>query len=196
MLTVHACNWDKFMSSLRAMLPSLMGYNNNQYGRWLPDFWAMLASLPVDQVTFLHSNFTQSITGHPYSNMAWDMWIECTMKKGSKMKSDGYLLQKILVHSRNVNNVAQIGATHNALASQTHNKWKHTDFGQNRLRQDEQYVQDLIACMHEFDSFPFNPTSPTLRTLQSTMPASSQLVADFNSVHAAGEMKLASFLKE
>ena len=51
MHAVHACNWDKFMSSLRAMLPSLMVYNNNQYGRWPPDFWAMLTSLPVDQVT-------------------------------------------------------------------------------------------------------------------------------------------------
>ncbi len=75
-------------------------------------------------------------------------------------------------------------------------KWKHTDCGPKRLRQDEQCVQDLIACMHEFDSFPFNPASPTLRTLQSAMPASSQLVADFNSAHAAGEMKLAGFLKE
>jgi len=97
---------------------------------------------------------------------------------------------------RNVNNVARIRATHNALASQTHNKWKHTDCGPNQLRQDEQCVQDLIACMHEFDSFLFSPTSPILRTLQSAMSASSQLVADFNSAHAAGEMKLASFLKE
>jgi len=69
---VHACNWDEFVSSLHAMLPWLIAYDNNQYGRWLPDFWAMLSSLPVDQVTFLHSNFTQSITGHPYSNMAHD----------------------------------------------------------------------------------------------------------------------------
>ena len=189
---VHNCNWDEFVSSLRAMLPWLMVYDNNQYGRWLPDFWAMLASLPVDQVTFLHSNFTQSITGH--------MWIECTMNKGSKMKS-GWLSilqneKQILVHSRNVNYVARIQATHNALVSRTHNKWKHTDCGPNRVRKDEQCVQDLIACMHEFDSFPFNPTSPTLRTLQSAMPTSSQLVADFNSAHAAGEMKLASFLKE
>jgi len=60
---VHACNWDEFVSSLCAMLPWLMVYNNNQYGRWLPDFWAMLISLPVDQVTFLHSNFTHGM-GH------------------------------------------------------------------------------------------------------------------------------------
>ena len=65
-----------------------------------------------------------------------------------------------------------------------------------RLRQDEQCVQDLIACKQEFDAFPFNPISPTLRTLQSAMPASSQLVSDFNSAYAAGEMKLMSFLKE
>jgi len=72
----------------------------------------------------------------------------------------------------------------------------HTDCGPNRLRQDEQCVQNLIAGMLEFDSFPFNLTSTTLRTLQSAMPASSQLVADFNSAHAAGEMKLEGFLKE
>ena len=70
------------------------------------------------------------------------------------------------------------------------------DCGKKRLKQDEQCVQDLIACMQEFDAFPFNPISPTLRTLQSAMPASSQLVSNFNSAYAAGEMKLMSFLKE
>ena len=49
---VHVCNWDEFVSSLRAMLPWLIAYDNNWYGRWLPDFWAMLTSLPVDHVTF------------------------------------------------------------------------------------------------------------------------------------------------
>ena len=197
---IHVCNWDEFVSSLRAMLPWLIAYDNNQYGRWLPDFWAMLTSLPVDQVAFLHSDFTQSITGHPYSNMAWDMWIECTMNNGSKLKS-GWLSilqneKQLLVHSRNVNNVARIQATHNALASRNQTKWKHTKCCPKRLRQDEQCVQDLIACIQEFDSFPFNPASTTLRTLQSAMPASSQLVAGFNSAHAAEEMKLAGFLKE
>ncbi|KAK1879571.1 U3 small nucleolar RNA-associated protein 10 [Dissostichus eleginoides] len=84
---VHICNWDEYVSSLRAMLPWMVAYDNNRYGKWLPDFWAMLTALPADQVAFLRTDFTQSITGNPYSNMAWDMWIECTMNKGSKMKS-------------------------------------------------------------------------------------------------------------
>ena len=76
---VHICNWDEYVSSLRAMLPWMVAYDNNRYGRWLPNFWAMLTALPDDQVAFLRTDFTQSITGNPYSNIAWDMWIECTM---------------------------------------------------------------------------------------------------------------------
>jgi hypothetical protein len=60
------------------MLPWMVVYDN-RYGRWLSEFWAMLATLPDDQVAFLRTDFAQSITGNPYSNMAWDMWIECTM---------------------------------------------------------------------------------------------------------------------
>ena len=99
-------------------------------------------------------------------------------------------------HSELVYDVARIRSTHNALAIRNQSKWKHTDCGPKRLRQDELCVQDLIACMHKLDSFPFNPASHTLRTLESAMPASSQLVADFNSAHAAGEIKFAEFLKE
>ena len=47
----------------------------------------MLTALPGDQVAFLRTEFSQSITDNPYSNMAWDMWFECTMNKGSKIKS-------------------------------------------------------------------------------------------------------------
>ncbi len=55
---VHICNWDEFVSSLRAMLPWLTAYDNNQYGRWLPDFWAMqhlflLIRLPFFVLTLL-----------------------------------------------------------------------------------------------------------------------------------------------
>jgi hypothetical protein len=197
---VHICNWDEYVCSLRAMLPWMIAYDNNRYGRWLPDFWAMLTTLPADQVAFLRTDFTQSITGNPYSNMAWDMWIECTMNKGSKMKS-GWLSilqneKQLLVHSRNVNNVARIRSAHNALANRKEAKRKHTECGLKRMREDEQCVQNLIACMNEFDAFPFDPASPTLCTLQSAMPASDEFVADFNSAHAAGEEKLTRFLQE
>ena len=196
---VHICNWDEYVSSLRAMLPWMVAYDNNRYGRWLPDFWAMLTPLPDDQVAFLRTDFTQSITGNPYSNIAWDMWIECTMNKGSQMKS-GWLSilqneKQLLVHSRNVNNVAQIRAALNTLANRTKAKRKHTECSPKRMQQDEQCVQNLVACMNEFESFPFNPASPTLRTLQSATPASDAIVADFNTAHAAGEEKLTCFLQ-
>lgn len=197
---VHICNWDEYVSSLRAMLPWMVAYDNNRYGRWLPDFWAMLTALPADQLAFLRNDFAQSITGTPFSNMAWDMWIECTMNKGSKMKSGWLSILKnekqLLVHSRNVNNIAKIRAAHNALANRKEAKRKHVECGPKRMRADEQCVQDLVACMNEFDCFPFDPASPTLRTLQSAMPASNELVADLNSAHAAGEEKLTSFLRD
>jgi len=60
----------------------------------------------------------------------------------------------------------------------------------------EQCVQDLVTCMHEFDSFPFDQSSLNLCTLQSAMPASDELHADFKSAHNVGEDKLISFLQE
>jgi hypothetical protein len=131
--------------------------------------------------------------------MAWDMWIECTMNKVSKMKS-GWLSilhneKQLLVHSSNVNNVTMIRAALNALANRKAT-WKHAECGPKRMREVEQCIQDLVACMHEFDSFPFDPATPTPRTLQSAMPASNALIADFNSAHAAGEEKLTGLLRD
>ncbi|KAL8563863.1 hypothetical protein ACOMHN_034242 [Nucella lapillus] len=81
--------------------------------------------------------------------MAWDMWIECTMNKGSKMKS-GWLSilqneKQLLVHSRNVNNVARIRTAYNVMANQEHSKRLHEECGPKRMREDEQCVQDLVA---------------------------------------------------
>ena len=196
---VHICNWDEYANSLRTMLPWMVAYDNNKYGRWLPDIWAMLTTLPMDQIEFLLTDFTQSITGNPYSNMAWDMWIECTMNKGSKMKSGWLSILKnekqLLVHCRNVNQVSRIRAAHNALANRRESKVKHAECSL-RWIEDEQCVQDLVTCLSEFDSFPFDPSSPVLRTLQSAIPASDKMTADFNTAYAAGEEKLSIFLQD
>ena len=45
---IDACdprNGLEYMSSTYDMLPGLMAYDNHDYGRWLPDYWAMLSSL-------------------------------------------------------------------------------------------------------------------------------------------------------
>ena len=92
--------------------------------------------------------------------------------------------------------MARIRASHNVPANQTYAKRKHMECRTKRMRNYEQCVQDLVTCMNEFDSLPFDPASPTIRTLQSAMLASRKLVADLNSACAAGEGKLTSFLRE
>ena len=57
-------------------------------------------------------------------------------------------------------------------------------------------MPDLVTCMQEFEYLPFEPALPTLCTLQSAMPASDKLVAEFNSASAAGEETLTSLLRE
>ncbi len=32
---VHSCNWDEYVTSLRAILPWMVAYDKMNYGRWL-----------------------------------------------------------------------------------------------------------------------------------------------------------------
>jgi hypothetical protein len=112
---LHCCNWNEFLSSMYAMLPWLSAiYDNDKYGRWLPDFWAMLTALPPEQTEFMKKNFAQSMTGKPFSSLALDLWIECTMNKGSKLKAGWHSILKnekqLLVDTRNVNSIGRIRA--------------------------------------------------------------------------------------
>jgi len=63
------------------------------------------------------------------------------------------------------------------------------------MNEDEQCgVQDLVTYTREFDSYPFDPASLTLCNLQPAIPASGELIADFNS--CCWEEKLTNFLKD
>ncbi|MES9882370.1 MAG: hypothetical protein ABW185_15975 [Sedimenticola sp.] len=197
---VHTCNWDEYLVSLREMMPWMMIYDQTNYGRWLPDFWAMLTSLPADKSEFLSTSFAQSMTGKPYTSIPWDLWIEMTMNKGSKMKA-GWLSilrneKQLMADTINANNLARIRA---ALQRQLNRKQlsrKHNECSPKRMRVDEQAVQDLVSCIREFDCFPFDPASPALRTLQSAIPAPPKLVLDFSTAKQDGEMKLKTFMDE
>ena len=57
-------------------------------------------------------------------------------------------------------------------------------------------MQDLVTCMQGFDYLPFDAASTTLRTIQSAMPVSGKVVADFNSAPVARGETLTSFLRE
>ena len=84
---IHACHtqsYAEFKSSTYEMMAGMRAYNNTEYARYLPDFWAMLENLTEEQAEFFESHFVQSMSGLPYS--ALDMWIEVTMNMGSKRK--------------------------------------------------------------------------------------------------------------
>ena len=195
-----ATNFQDLIDSQRAMLPWLTIYDNNQYSRWLPYFWSMLSALPANRRNFLENNFAHSLTGNPYSGQALDMLIEVTMNKGSKLKSGWLSILKnekqLLVHSRNANNVNVIRGVVLDFIDQKKNVHKHTDSTPHRLRVDEQLIQDLLQCVEEFDCNPFDAASPTLRTLQSAIPASQKLIDDLKTAFIDGETKLQKFLDE
>jgi hypothetical protein len=197
----HAAkNLQDMVDSQRAMLPWLGAYDNNNYFRWLPHFWSMLSSLPPDRRNYLEQNFAHSITGNPYSGQPLDMIIEITMNKGSKLKSGWLSMLKnekqLLVHSRNVNNVNRIRRAVHEFIDKKKIGRKHTDASPYRMRVDEQLIQDLLTCVEEFECNPFDPLLPTLRTLQSAIPASDKLVEDFRTAFEFGEAKVEKFLED
>lgn len=113
---IHAIrtrNWMEFKSSLNLMLPWIHIYGNDRYGRHLPDFIAVLESLPLIQTQFMESGIiAQSMTGKPYSCVALDIWIESTMNIGPKLKCGWLAILKnekqLLSNTRNVKNVNRI----------------------------------------------------------------------------------------
>ena len=54
----------------------------------------------------------------------------------------------------------------------------------------------MLNSISEFECFPFDPAAPTLRTLQSAIPALDKLIADLKSAYPDGEAKLMKFLEE
>ena len=64
------------------------------------------------------------------------------------------------------------------------------------MRKDEQAVQDLLMCLVEFDAQPFDDSKPTLRSLQSGLIASPELVNDLRKALPDGFEQVKQFLEE
>ena len=199
---IRTSNWNEFKSSLKLMLPWIQIYDNDKYGRHLPDFTAVLESLPPSQAEFMESGmFAQSMTGKPYSSVALDIRIESTMNKGSKLKSGWLAILKnekqLLSNTRNVNNINRIRASvHRHADYEKQTRKKHADSSQSRTKTDEQAVQDISACFNEFKCDPFDERDQSLRSLQSGIAASEALSADLKSAKEDGQRKVKEFLDE
>ena len=117
-----------------------------------------------------------SLSGNPYSCVALDILIESTMNKGSKLKL-GWLAihnnEKQMSSSiRNVNNVNRVRTiTHRHANSKQSIKRKHADSTRSNIKTDEQAVQDLCACITEFNCDSLKQMNKSLCSLQSVIPA-------------------------
>ena len=179
----HARHLAEYISLAYDMLPGLMACDNHEYGRWLPDYWAMLSLLSEEQMAFFSDHFTQSITGQPYTCQPLDLRIETTMNLNSKLKQGWpQLLQnekELFSTTRNANNAARVKATLRRNMNCQNLFRKHVECQPTRMKKDEQAVQDLLACIVEFVADPFDPSNPTLRSLQRGLLATPELVTDF-----------------
>ena len=196
----HASNGTAYLVSTYNMLRGLMAHDNHDYGRWLPDYWAMLSSLSDERMAFFNIHFTQSMTGLPYSCQPLDLWIETTMNLNSKLKQGWIQLlqneKQLFSTIRNANNVARVKSTvKQSLKCQRRHR-KHVECQPARMKKDEQAVQDLLACMTDFEAEPFDISSPILRSLQSGLVASLELVHDLKTALPDGQAQVETFLQE
>ena len=196
----HTQNALEYLSSTYDMLPGLMAYDNHDYGRYLPDYWAMISSLADDQMTYFGDHFAQSMTGLPYSCQPMDLWIETTMNLNSKLKQGWlHILQndkQLFSTTRNANNVARVKAAVKRTLKCKPRHRKHVECQPARMKKDEQAIQDLQACITEFDANPFDESKPTLRTLQSGLIASSELILDLKMALEVGQRQAETLLQK
>ena len=140
------------------------------------------------------------MTGLPFSCQPLDLWIETTMNLNSKLKQGWLQLlqneKQLFSTIRNVNNVARIKAVVDQNLNYQLLHRKHVECQKARLIKDEHSIQDLLACMREFEAEPFEESKPTLRSLQSGFEASPELVSDFKTALQEGESQVEILLKE
>ena len=115
-------------------------------------------------------------------------------EQGLKLKS-GWLAilnneKQLLSNTRNVNNINRVrAAVHRHASRKKKGIERHADCSSNKMKEDEQALQDISACLTEFKCDPFDQTDQTLRSFQSGIPASDTLAADLKSARRIARAK-------
>ena len=76
----------------------------------------------------------------------------------------------------NVNNISRIRSTKKRNLKKKDRKRKHVQCQSSRMKKGERAVQDIETFLEEFDKKPFEALNPVLRTLQSAIVASDELI--------------------
>ena len=63
----------------------------------------------------------------------------------------------------------------------------HVECQPARMRKDEQSLQDILACLNDFQADPFDDSDPVLRSLQSGVAASAEIVHDLQNAFKKGK---------
>ena len=201
--SITACHtqcYDEFKSSNYDMLKSLKAYNNNDYARYMGDFWAMLEGLPDDQINLFQDHFVQSLTGHPFSAMPLDMWIEVTMNLGSKLKAGWLQLlqneKQLFVTARNANNISRVKSILEQNLQKKNRNVVRAECQPARIIVDEKAIADILDTLEECNGHIFSPEYPELRSIQSGILASDEAKLDFSVALHEGEQQVQELLQQ
>ena len=141
-----------------------------------------ISSLLQEHCQLIREIFSQSLTGKAYSSLLPDLWIECTMNKGSKLKERWKRLLKngigLHIHVRNTNNISTVKNFLENHINAIKSKNKHKESMKSRLRIDEQCVQYIVHKCNRLD-----PKNQNLWALQTVAYVSEELVNNFESAY-------------
>ena len=122
------------------------------------------------------------------------------MNLGSKLKQGLLNLlnneKQLFSTLRNVNNISRIRSTIKRNLKKKDRKRKHVKCQSSCMKKDENALQDIETCFEEFDTKPFEVSNPVLRTFQSAIIASDELIADLKKAISERDKEIISFLNE
>ena len=72
----------------------------------------------------------------------------------------------------------------------------HSANSKSRLKMDEQIVQDIVRCLKEWESNPWDTDKIVLRSLESGLIAPKDLVVDFDTAKVDGSRQIDEYFEE
>ena len=194
-------NWEEYLTSIRMMLPWMSAYDSLHYSRYLSLYWSGMNNLDEEKALYMRSGlFSASMSGRSFSALPHDQWIEMTMNKGSKMKGGWIVItnneEALQVNTKVINNITKVKESLKQVANIKKRQYSHIECSPARMIKDAKTVEILLGTLQEWNANPWNTEIPALRSLESGLLASEELVKDFNSAKEEGEKQATKFFEE